>query len=253
MFFARQIRSAPVPDACFHNAIPVNPRSASSTMPGSKRSTSTFDNANSEVPYGPSSASKIAWVPHSASATRRAWGNADRSPWTHRDAQRTRRSQRCPPRRGWCHRSPQDDGPPTTNLACPALPTVARPDRTTPSPAPPRGVRAWKIADFDGNPTGSSAAPAHANPSVINDNTSRYEPSECNAKPIAKYAIVRAGNDRFRCSVRPHSAITPSTTPGGNTCANNPADTRSGNRVCVSGLRQPARAIHTNYTHVALT
>lgn len=74
MFFARQIRSAPVPDACFHNAIPVNPRSASSTMPGSKRSTSTFDNANSEVPYGPSSASKIAWVPHSASATRRAWG-----------------------------------------------------------------------------------------------------------------------------------------------------------------------------------
>ncbi|CCM65092.1 hypothetical protein BN381_560002 [Candidatus Microthrix parvicella RN1] len=49
-------------------------------MPGSKRSTSTFDNANSEVPYGPSSASKIAWVPHSASATRRAWGNAERSP-----------------------------------------------------------------------------------------------------------------------------------------------------------------------------
>ena len=49
-----------------------------------------------------------------------------------------------------------------------------------------------------------------------------YEPSECSAIPIAKYAIDRAGNDRRRCSVRPHSAITASTTSAGKTFISRP-------------------------------
>ena len=36
----------------------------------------------------------------------------------------------------------------------------------------PNRSRAWKIADFDGSLTGSAPGSAHANPSVINPNTS---------------------------------------------------------------------------------
>jgi hypothetical protein len=60
--------------------------------------------------------------------------------------------------------------------------------------------------------------------------------------PIAKYAIDRAGNERRRCSVRPHSAITPSTTPDGNTRVNTPTDTTSDNRRSDTGFFQPERA-----------
>lgn len=72
LFLARHNKSAPVADACCHNANPVKPRSARSTIPGSSRSTNTFDRASSDVVHGPISASKIAWVPHSANATIRA-------------------------------------------------------------------------------------------------------------------------------------------------------------------------------------
>ena len=131
---------------------------------------------------------------------------------------------------------------------------LQRPDRTTPSAArAPTASRAWKIADFDGNFTGSASRNDHANPSVNNPSTSSYEPSECNAIPIAKYAITRAGNDRCRCSVRPDSAITSSTTSGGNTRVNTPTDTRSDNRRSDSGFTQPARGTHPNYTAVILT
>src|SRR5665811_2092507 len=100
--------------------------------------------------------------------------------------------------------------------------------------------------------TGSSTQD-HANPSVNSDNTSSYEPSECNAIPIEKYAITRAGNDRCRCSVRPTAAITSSTNAGGNARVNTPTDTRSDNRRSDSGLVHPARGIHPNYTPVTLT
>ncbi len=116
----------------------------------------------------------------------------------------------------------------------------------------PRRARAWKIADFDGNTTGSSPD-AHDNPSVNNDRTSSYEPSEYNAIPIEKYAITRAGNDRCRNSVRPATAITSSTSPGGNTRVNNPTDTKSDRRRSETGFNHPARGIHPNYTPVTLT
>ena len=48
----------------------------------------------------------------------------------------------------------------------------------------------------------------HASPSVSCANTSSQEPSECSAIPIEKYAITRAGNDRFRCSLLPATSIT---------------------------------------------
>ena len=54
--------------------------------------------------------------------------------------------------------------------------------------------------------------------------------------PIAKYAIDLAGNDRRRCSVRPHSGITASTTSAGKTFINRPTDARSGNRRSDSGF-----------------
>ena len=53
-------------------------------------------------------------------------------------------------------------------------------------------------------------------------------------------------------SVRPHPAITSSTTPGENTFAYNPTDTTSARRRSDSGFTQPARGIHTNYTTVTL-
>ena len=100
--------------------------------------------------------------------------------------------------------------------------------------------------------TSGPAPEAHASPSEINARTSSYEPSECSAIPIVKYAIDLAGNDRRRCSVRPHSAITASTTCGGNTFISRPTDTRSGNRRSDSDFLQPERGISTNYTRVTL-
>src|SRR3954469_730479 len=50
-------------------------------MPGVSRDTTTAANSTSLVEYGPSSASMMAWVPHSTKPTSRAWGNADRSPF----------------------------------------------------------------------------------------------------------------------------------------------------------------------------
>ena len=140
----------------------------------------------------------------------------------------------------------------------PSIATIRRPARNDPGVAAvangcatrsnnaftgsnPNRSRAWKIADFDGNRTGAAPGSAHDNPSVNNANTSSYEPSECNAIPTAKYAIVRAGNDRCRCSVRPDAAITSSTTPAGNTRVNNPTDTRSDNRRSDTGFTHPAR------------
>ena len=134
----------------------------------------------------------------------------------------------------------------------PGVPTVANGAATRSNNAftgsDPNRSRAWKIADFDGNFTGSASGNDHANPSVNKPTTSSYEPSECNAIPTAKYATTRAGNNRCRCSVRPASAITSSTTSGGNTRVNNPTDTRSDNRRSDSGFTQPARATHPNYT-----
>jgi len=71
--------------------------------------------------------------------------------------------------------------------------------------------------------------------------------------PIAKYAITRAGNDRFRCSVRPAPAITSSTNAGGNTRVKTPTDTKSDRRRSETGFFHPARGIPPNYTRVSLT
>jgi hypothetical protein len=62
-----------------------------------------------------------------------------------------------------------------------------------------------------------------------------------------------AGDNRCRSSVRPTSAITSSTSSGGNVRVNTPTDTRSDNRRSDTGLVHPARGIHPNYTAVALT
>jgi hypothetical protein len=53
---------------------------------------------------------------------------------------------------------------------------------------------------------------------------------------MEKYAIDLAGNERRRCSVRPHPVITESTTSGGNTFISTPTDTRSDNRRSDSGF-----------------
>ena len=196
----------------------------------------------------------MACVPHSANATSRTCGNADRSPLA------------VPGR----PKNSSFTALSATSNVVPSIATIRRPARNDPGVSAvangcatrsnnaltgsnPNRSRAWKIADFDGNFTGSTPGSDHANPSVNNPNTSSYEPSECNAIPIAKYAIVRAGNDRCRCSVRPASAITSSTTSAGNTRVSNPTDTRSDNRRSDTGFTQPARGIHPNYTTVVLT
>jgi hypothetical protein len=83
--------------------------------------------------------------------------------------------------------------------------------------------------------------------------TSSYAPSACNAIPIEKYAMTRAGKDRCRCSVRPASATTSSTNAGGNVRVSTPTETRSDNRRSDSGFLQPARGTPPNYTTVVLT
>jgi hypothetical protein len=117
----------------------------------------------------------------------------------------------------------------------------------------PRRRRAWKIADPDGAVHDRRHDDNQLNPSVKLANTSSYEPSENIAIPITKYATTRAGNDRRRCSVRPASAITSSTTSAGNTLANNPIDTKSDKRRSDTGLNCPARGTPPNYTNTTLT
>ncbi len=64
---------------------------------------------------------------------------------------------------------------------------ATRSNRALTGSAPSRS-RAWKIADFDGNATGSTSGPrpAHAIPSVIRPSTSSYDPSACSAIPTEK-------------------------------------------------------------------
>src|SRR5664280_2908251 len=223
-------------------------------MPGSNRPISSSAKATSELVYAPTTASKIACVPHSANATSRAWGNADFSPFI------------TPGR----PKNAALTGVSATSTQLPSIATIRRPASHTPaiSGVPiglatrankasngfdPSRALAWKIADFDGAVKLSAQPEAHDSPSVSWLSTSSYEPSEYSPIPIAKYAITRAGNDRRRCSVRPSAAITSSTRPGGNTRVNTPTDTRSDNRRSETGFTHPERGMPTNYTVVSLT
>src|SRR5680860_877797 len=196
----------------------------------------------------------MACVPHSANATTRACGNAARSPLL------------TPAR-------PKNVSLSTvsaTSTHVPSIATSRRPASHDPgvsgsasgaatrrnnasTGAAPNRARAWKMPDFDGGTYDSAHPDDHDSPSVSWAITSSYEPSEYSAIPTAKYAIDRAGNARRRCSVRPASAITSSTSSGGNTRVNNPTDTRSERRRSDSGFTHPDRGIPPNYTHVVLT
>ena len=130
----------------------------------------------------------MACVPHSASATSRACGNADCSPLL------------TPGR-------PNHDAFSTlsaTSTVVPSIATNRRPanQRTRHRGTDPSGVatrrnsastgsgpsraRAWKIADFDGSFHDCDQPDRHDSPSVNSDSTSSYEPSECRPIPIAK-------------------------------------------------------------------
>ena len=234
---------------------PQNPRSAITSIPDARRSTSRLARSISEVVYAPTSASKIAWVPHSASATSRACGNAACSPLftpgrpnhsafsavsaTSRHGPVDRHQ---PPPRQPCTRACR-----RRRAAQPPAGTAPPSARGPAAPGPGRSPTSTAAATTRDQPD------AHDSPSVNNDSTSSYEPSECRPIPIAKYAITRAGNDRCRCSVRPAPAITSSTTSGGNTRVSTPTDTRSDNRRSDSGFTQPARGTPPNYTPVVLT
>jgi len=132
-----------------------------------------LDRAISEVVHGPISASKTACVPHSANATNRACGNAERSPLF------------TPGR----PKNPSLSAVSATSRQVPSMATIRRPARNAPviwsvaigcatrsnsarSGWGPSRSRAWKIADFDGNFTGSAPGSAHARPSVNNASTS---------------------------------------------------------------------------------
>jgi hypothetical protein len=121
----------------------------------------------------PSSASKIACVPHSANATNRTCGNAERSPLD------------VPGR-------PKNSSLATLSATSSIVPSIAtnrrparndsaessvangRPTRSNSAltGSAPNRSRAWKIADFDGNRTGSTPRSDQARPSVINPITS---------------------------------------------------------------------------------
>ncbi len=169
---ARHNRSAPVATARDHNGNPQNPRSASTSIPGSSRSMTSRASVFSAVVYGPTAASKTAWVPHSATATTRAWGNAACSPLftpgrpNHRAFSAVSATSRQVPSIATSRR-------PASHA--PAAPGVASGRATRANNAStgsdPSRARAWKIADFDGNLTGS-APDVHANPSVNNPSTS---------------------------------------------------------------------------------
>ena len=115
----------------------------------------------------------------------------------------------------------------------------------------PKRSRASKIADFDGNfPGPATPDSAHASPSVINAITASYEPSECRAIPIAKYAITRAGKDRDVSSVQSQPTITSSTHQ-----AETPASKQTNRRQIRQTSRRfrlppPSTRDSPNYTHV---
>jgi len=79
-------------------------------------------------------------------------------------------------------------------------------------------------------------------------NTTPPSPTPCG---LNQPSICREESDTPH--VRPHSAITSSTSTGGNVRVNTPTDTRSDNRRSDTGLTQPARGTPPNYTHVTLT
>jgi len=120
-------------------------------------------------------------------------------------------------------------------------------EKSTSSGSAPSRARAWKMADFEGR-TGSSSPVVHARPSVRRPSTSSYEPSACSAMSIAKYPIVRAGNERFRCSVRWQPATTSSTSPGGNVRVSTPHRNHIGEPSLRHGL-SPTGAGHTARPH----
>ena len=84
-------------------------------------------------------------------------------------------------------------------------------------------------------------------------NTELLAAPEYSAIPIEKYAITRAGSARLRCSVRPVSAITSSTSSGGNARVSTPTETKSDKRRSETGFFHPARGTPANYTNVSLT
>src|SRR3954454_22783355 len=223
-------------------------------MPGCSRPSSASVKAASDWEYLPTSAAKTACVPHSANATTRACGNAACSPLF------------TPGRAKYSAFAAVS----ATSRQVPSIATRRRPAshtagiRSVPiglatrsnsaaNGSDPNRDRAWKIADLLGGEYVSCHPEAHDSPSVSWASTSSYEPSEYSAIPIEKYAITRAGSDRERCSVRPTSAITSSTRPGGNTRVSTPTDTRSDNRRSDTGFFHPARGMTPNYTDVTLT
>ena len=167
-------------------------------------------------------ASTTAYVPHSTKPTTRACGNAACSPlFTPGRPKNTALSAVSATSRQVpsiaTNRRPANHAPGAPRTANGAA-THSNNARTGPNP---NRARAWKIADFDGNFI-ASASDTHDKPSVNNDNTSSYEPPECNAIPIAKYAITRAAttdaaaqSGHTRRSLHPpHPAGIPASTPG---------------------------------------
>ena len=114
----------------------------------------------------------MACVPHSANATSRTCGNANRSPLPSPTPEEpvvhgaVSDIERGPVDR---HHPPPGQERPRRHSSRqrPRHPLEQRPQRLEPQPLP-----SLKIADFDGNLTGSTPGSAHASPSVINPNTS---------------------------------------------------------------------------------
>jgi hypothetical protein len=61
------------------------------------------------------------------------------------------------------------------------------------------------------------------------------------------YTVIRAGNDRFRCSRAPASSITSSTRAAGNALAKTPIDTRSGSRSAAERASRVTPAMIERY------
>ena len=196
-----------------------------------------------------SSAANIACVPHSATATNRACGNAAFSPLF------------TPGR----PKNSSLTGVSATSRQVPSIATSRRPASHTPGVSgPPIGratrannaangsdpnrSRAWKIADLPGNrycsatptPTTTHRSAATTRPHTSPPSTA---PSRSRSTPSPAPATT---DDAARCAPTP--AITSSTSSGGNTRVSTPTDTRSDNRRSDSGFIHPARGIPTNYT-----
>ena len=155
-----------------HRGNPQNPRSASSSIPGSSRSISSRASVFSGVVYVPTAASKMAWVPHSATATTRAWGKAACSPLMTPGRPKkaafsaVSATSRHVPSMATSRRPPsQAPGVPASAKG------VATLENNTWSGSGPSRARAWKIADFEGKASGSSPD-VHARPSVNSASTS---------------------------------------------------------------------------------